>query len=260
MRRGKFKHYLAFALLLAVLCAGTALAKEGDYILKERKVYRVNNGRETLLEDEEVQWAGTDGTDEGLWAWILVDPELSEEMKGSEGGIYFFRGEEAEPAGFLPMEGAGISVVEISPSGEKLLVSRGAEAKRYVDLYIINTANRSFEKNVSFVSAGRFFWVDPHRFVFNSVDESKGPRMKDWKYRGNEAWWCSVALYDTLEESLSIFGEATATETRNFTVTVLDDETETLEIWEHFVKEKPDWEDERKVEDRDFRIPIPAAG
>jgi len=244
-------------LLIFLLTAGSAFASEGDYILKDSQVYRVDGGKETLLEDEETMWTGTD---KGLWAWILVDPELSEEMKGSEPGIYFFRGEEAKPAGFLPMKGAGSSVVEFSASGEKMLISQGEELKQNLSFYLINADKKTFVKKASFVSAGRFGWIDPHRFVFNFVDEDKGHRMKDWEYRGNEAWWCSVALYDTLEETISIFEEAVATSTRNFTVTVFDEEGGTLEIWEHFVENEKDWEDESKVQDRDFKIEIPAAG
>ena len=241
---------------LVVLCAGAALAAEGDYILKDRQVYRVDGGKETLLEDEEAQWAGTDA---GVWAMILVDPELSEEMKGSEAGIYFFRGEEAKPAGFLPMKNAGTCALEFSPSGEKVLISCGTDTKRDLGFYLIEDGCR-FVKKASFSSLGRFFWIDPHRFVFGNVDESKGPRMKEWTFRGNEGWWCSVAMYDTLESELTVFEEATATSTRNFVVTGCDDESGTLEIWEHFVKDEKDWEDEGKIEERDFRIPIPAAG
>lgn len=247
-----------FAVLLAfALTAGAAFASEGDYILKDRQVYRVDGGKETLLEDEEVMWIGTDN---GLWALILVDPELSEKMKGSEPGIYFFRGEEAKPAGFLPMKGAGSCAVEISPSGEKMLISQGGEAKRDLFFYLIDANKKTFVKKSSFVSAGRFFWIDPHRFVFNLVNEDKGHRMKDWEYRDNEAFWCSVALHDTIEETMNIFEEATATSTRNFTVTECDDDSGTLEIWEHFVENEKDWEDETKIQDRDFKIEIPAAG
>lgn len=249
-----------FVLAALTVCAGTAFAAEGDYIIRGRQVYRVDSGKETLLEDEEVQSAGTDGTDDGLWAWILVDPELSEEMKGSEPGIYFFRGAEAKPAGFLPMKGAGTCALEISPSGEKLLISRGGEAKRELGYYLVDAENKTFTQKRLFDSAGRFFWIDPHRFVFGSVDESNGTRMKDWEYRGNEAWWCSVAMYDTVEETASVFEKAAATETRNFVVTGIDEESGTMEIWEHFVKDAKDWADESKVENRDFRIEIPAAG
>ncbi|MBQ9527546.1 MAG: hypothetical protein IJR68_08040 [Fretibacterium sp.] len=252
----KFVNLFVFVALV-VLCTGVAFAAEGDYILKDRQVYRVDGGKETLLEDEEAQWAGTDA---GIWAMILVDPELSEEMKGSEAGIYFFRGEEAKPAGFLPMKNAGSCALEFSPSGEKVLISCGGEAKRQLGYYVIDAEKKTFTQKTVFDSAGRFFWLDPHRFVFGSVDEEKGNRMKDWQYRGNEAWWCSVAMYDTLEESATVFGEAAATETRNFVVTGIDEESGTMEIWEHFVKDAKDWEDEAKIEERDFRIPIPAAG
>ena len=250
--------WLGAVLLTAILCRETARAAEGDYILKDRQVYRVDGGKETLLEDEEAQWAGTDGTDDGLWAWVLVDPDMTEEMQGSEGGIYFFRGADAKPAGFLPMKDSGSCVVELSPSGEKMLISRGGEAKRELGFYLVDTANKRFVKKAAFTSAGRFFWIDPHRFVFSSVDERKGPRIKNWEYRGNEGWRCSVVLYDTIEGTRTVLKQAT--DTKNYIVTVCDEENGTLKIWEHFVKNVKDWNDEKKVKDRAFSIPIPAAG
>ncbi len=250
------KTILGTVLLLAVLfCVGAAWGAVGDYILKGNQVYRVDGGKETLLEDEEPVWKGTDA---GLLAWVLVDPEQTEEMKGSEGGIYFFQGEERKPAGFLPLKNAGTCALEPSPTGEKMLISRGSESKRQLELYDADLKNNRFVRKAEFVSAGRFFWVDPLRFVFNSVDERKGPRVKNWQYRGNEGWRCSVVLYDTVEKSLTVLKQAT--DTRNYTVTECDGESGELEIWEHFVKKVKDWNDDTKVQSRDFRIPVPAAG
>ena len=58
-----------------VVSAGAAFAAEERYVLKSGKVYRVNAGQETLLEDTE---PGRSNTDKGLYSWILVDPDLSE--------------------------------------------------------------------------------------------------------------------------------------------------------------------------------------
>ena len=71
------------SLLAALFCGGAAWGAVEDYILKGDQVYRIDGD---MLDDEEPVWKGTAA---GLLVWALVDPELTEEMKGSDGGIYF---------------------------------------------------------------------------------------------------------------------------------------------------------------------------
>ena len=236
-----------FVLLLAfTLLTGVAFAAEGDYILKDRQVYRVEKGKETLLEDDEPQFFNTDA---GMWAWILVDPELSEGMKGSKPGIYFFLN--GKPVTFLPMEQAGACMMEFSPSGEKLLISRGTEVWQDLMLYFIEDGK--FVSKKSFISAGHSFWIDPHRFLFTSVDKNKGPRTKD-----GDDWWNSPALYDTVFEELTVLKEAT--ETKNYFITGYDHDTGVIDLNEASVKDTKDWGDPDKIKYKEITVETPAAG
>ena len=97
----KVKLKVTAALLVLILAVGCAWAAEGDYLVKGDQVYRAEGGSQKLLADMEPQ--GRFSTDAGIWSWLLVDPELSDGMKGSESGVYFFRGEDDASAGFLPM-------------------------------------------------------------------------------------------------------------------------------------------------------------
>ena len=129
--------FLCAGLLASLFCADTTFAREGDYILRDGKAYRVQQGTSVLLEDCEPQTANTD---KGLWSWILVDPGQTEAMKGSEGGIYFFLGEGKTMAGFLPIkEEASSCRLYFSPSGEKLLVNWGMEYIQHLSLYFIDS-------------------------------------------------------------------------------------------------------------------------
>ena len=102
---GEIMMKVLFTTLLAcALCTGVAWAAEGDYVIKDGNVYRMDGGKEKRMEED----VHSTLTEKGAYSWILVDPKLSEEMKGSEAGIYLLKGQENTPAGFIPMEDAGI--------------------------------------------------------------------------------------------------------------------------------------------------------
>ncbi|MBO4369346.1 MAG: hypothetical protein J5803_04530 [Desulfovibrio sp.] len=237
------------ALLLCIVSACGAWAAEGDYLLKDGKVYRVDSGKEVLVPNGDFQ---TINTDKELWSWVLVDPELAEGMKGSESGIYFFKGMETKPAGFLPMKNVRTCQLEFSPSGEKLVVGCGDEAKQTLGLYFLEEGGTPFVKKAEYVAAGHVWWVDPHRFILTVRDESKGPRSN------NDDWWCSAALYDSVENELIILKEAT--ETKNYFVNGYDADAGTLDVVEGSVADKKDWNDKKKIKFKEITLPIPAAG
>ncbi len=236
--------------LMMLFGASVVWAAESEYIVRGDKVYRVQDGKERLLEDEVVFRAETDA---GKWAWVLVDPELSEGVKGSESGVYFFRGEEDAPASFLPMKNAGECMMEFSPSGEKLLICCGDEARQDLGYYVLDDAGKGWVRKASFVSAGHAFWVDQHRFVFTAIDTEKGPRTK-----AGDDWWCSPSLYDTLEKELTVIIKATST--KNYFIGGCDDEGGSLDINESSVKNPKDWGNENKIKYKELTVPIPAAG
>lgn len=239
-----------FELLVGVLLLSAvgAFAAEESYILKEGKVYRVEAGKETLLEGVHPMRSNTD---KGLYSWIWVDPALSEKMRDSKVGIYFFLGEDEKPAGFMPLEAAAFSHLQFSPSGEKFLLSWGAYAVQELSLYTFD----GFVKKKSFTVVGPWTWIDFHRFVFTQDDTSKGSRGKAVELQEG---WLSVALYDSALEELTVLREAT--ETQDFILSGVEHEEGVLKVQERSVKDKKDWDDEEKVEGKVTTIPIPAAG
>ena len=143
-------------------------------------------------------------------------------------------------------------MLEFSPSGEKLLVSRGVEVNQDLWLYFIEDGKK-FVKKASFNSMGHSFWIDPHRFLFNSIDLKKGTRTKD-----GDDWRCSSALYDSAVEELIILKEAT--ETKDYIITGCDHDEGTIDITEGSVKNKNDWSDPDKIQYNEITIPFPTAG
>ncbi len=243
----KFVFLCAAALLIGSASARGAV---GDYLLRGDQVIRTEGGRQTPIEDTAADSANTDA---GLWSWLLVDPELSEGMKGSESGIYFFRGEENAPAFFLPMENAAACMLEFSPSGEKLLICRGEEVRQDLGYYVLDEAGTGFVKKGAFVSSGHAFWVDPHRFLFTSIDADQGPRSK-----AGDDWWCSAAMYDTVENELIFIKKASPI--KDYIITGCDHEGGMLDITERSVKIPGDWGNESMIEYKELNVPIPAAG
>ncbi len=248
MRSTRFRSLLLCVCALALL-AGQAWAAQESYRLKDGKVYRVAaGGKKKLLEEEEPK---RNATEKGLYSWILVDPELSEGMKGSKSGIYFFFGEDEKPAGFLPFEGAAYCNLAFAPNGDMFLVNFGADAVQDIILYAFD----GLEKKAAFRGLGNNAWLDPVRFVFTRDDADKGSRGKGFD---QQEGWLSVMVYDTVIKKLIPVREAT--ETQDYLLTGVDHDTGKLEILERSVKDTKDWNAPDRIEEKELSIPIPAAG
>lgn len=244
---------LMFA-LAAALCPGSrparadagAFGAAGDgYALKDGKVYRTTDGKETPLEEAVAHRAGTD---KGPVAWVLVDPE-DEGMAGSTSGIQFFQGEDDKPAGFLPLDKAGECDLEFSQSGEKFIAHCTGGDVPELALYLVE----GFARQVVYPVMGPAAWIDPHRFAFTRDDRSRGPRGRN----GGEGR-LSVAVHDSAVDLLTVVREAT--DTHDFQLIGIDHDKGVLRIMDSFVKDPADWDNEDKVESEETSAPIPAAG
>lgn len=245
--RGDIRVFL-LASIMSVLLALPALAAQESYVLKEGSAFRVNaDGKEIKLEEDQ---PGYWSTDSGMYSWIIVDPELSDAMKGSKSGIYFFN-ETEEPLGFLPFEGAAYCSVSLSPDGEMITISFGTDASQELILFTMD----GFEKKKSFQIIGEICWLDPYRFVFTMDDADKGSRGEAMD---QQEGWLSVMMYDAAMEEL--FNIVDATETEDYMLVGVNFEGEEIEVLKRSVKEANDWKDGQKIEDTTISIPIPAAG
>ena len=246
----KLKSTCLIMVTLAVLLSLTisAFAAQDSYILEDGKIFRVqSSGKRIAMEEEQ---PGYWNTDKGTYAWILVDPELSDEMKGSKSGIYFF--DEGEKSlGFLPMDGAAYSYVTFSQDGELLAIGNGTTVSQVLTIYEFN----GFKKKASLRALGEFCWIDPCRLLFTVDDLTKGPRSELLERHES---WLSVAIYDTVMEEMFLVKEAT--ETQDYILIGVDHEGGTVEILENSVKSVEDWNDADKIEETPISVPIPAAG
>ncbi len=233
---------------LVFLMGSAAFADEETYFLRDQRVYRVYpDGTEDFLEEETPGfWA----TENGIYSWIVVDPEFSDAMQGSESGIYFFD-EQENPRGFLSLKGAAYCNVIFSPDGERFILSCGTDASQNFILYTLE----DMEQKASFRGIGSPVWVDLARFAFTQDDAAKGSRGEALD---QQEGWLSVMFYDVFMEEL--FPLAEATETRDYMLIGVETEDETLRILERFVEDPENWEHPETIEDREMVVPIPAAG
>lgn len=247
MKKGLYcLSFCLFAMILLV--ASAALAGQETYILEDGMAYRVDaDGNKTLLEEE---LPGQHATEKGIYSWILVDPELSDAMKGSKSGFYFFD-EFETPLGFLPFEGAAYCDISFSPDGERFIVNFGTDVSQEIILYTFE----ALEKKASFKAIGPGVWIDFARIALTLDDAEKGKRGKALD---QQEGWLSVALYDSLMEEL--FPVAEATETVDYMLIGINFESETLEILERSVEDVQDWNEEEKIQDTEISVPFPAAG
>ncbi len=246
------KRHLAAAAAACVLTlglAGAACAGDNAYILKDGKTYRAGN--DTPLDDME---PGSVNTKAGLWSWIKVDPEKSPAMNGTQQGVYFFRGDDAKPAGLIPIEEEVDSCrIYFCPSGERLLLSWGMEYAQHLSLYEVDPA-KGYVKKISFEVQGPPIWIDPYRFAFTYVDPKKGLRAEG-KF---DCFWSSAAVYDSAVDLLTVLKQADAL--NNYILNGYFEDSDTFEVWRSTVKDEKDWADDDKIDEKELSVPVPAAG
>ncbi|MCR4665758.1 MAG: hypothetical protein K5657_00490 [Desulfovibrio sp.] len=236
---------LGILLLVGMLFVEPACAAPGTILIKDGNAFRIEDGRETALKDCPVQKVGTEA---GLWSWILVGQNQFDGLGEKEEGIYFFRGKDAAPAGFLPVtEEVESCRLTFSPSGEYFLLSWGMEYVQHLNVYAVGK-NKDFVKKTEIPVQGPSFWIDARTFAVTSVDMKKGMRVSG-KF---DLWWSSIALHDVITGKTNVL--RAATETRNYCITGIETKDGSLEVMESVVKGAKDWADDEKVSDTQVRL------
>ena len=235
---------LACALSLATMpaCAG-----DDDYYMKDGRVCRSDTGKE--VPKHAIHSARTK---HGTFLWIAALPEMSDEMQGTERGIYIFQKESEDLVGFLPLKAGMPSQVAFSASGEKLFTICDTDEGRELRYYEFDKAGLS--RKLTFQTIGHAVWIDRHRFAFTRNDMAKGPRTDTDKRSG----WLSAVMYDSADEFIVPIKEAA--ETEDFLFYSYDEKKFTLRILRRYVQDKSDWGKSGKVKETMLSESVPAAG
>ena len=221
-----------------------------SYVVVDGLLYTVDaNGQKKQFEGAEVVEEETAG---GKIYWLAGDPEadgMNEGLyKGWKSGIYFFGGD-GKFISLLEKKHADRSYVQFSPDGKQFILSSGTYVDREYLLYEFD--GLKLQRAFGGISG---VWIGPFRFAYTLIDESKNARHKDADFPG----WLTVVVYDSAVDLLTTVLEAT--ETEDFMMDRLNDETDELVVTKFSVKDKKDWGDEEKINVESIRVPIPAAG
>ena len=194
--------------------------------------------------------------------WAAVGHEAMVGYPGNEKpvseedvGIFFF-GSNLAAIAFLPHENAGACQdVIFSPdgAGEKfvLVTGSGIRADMTFEVY-----SEGVEMLAEFDGVrGQLAWIDPVRFVFTRIDDI---REAGAVFNLSYSLRFSVVMYDTAARETTVLKEAT--DTQNFWFPEVIENGSALTVTEDSVKSEQDWDDEEKIERREIRVEIPAAG
>ena len=249
----KFSWKIGFFAVLVSFCfaAFVAAAEEEKYVLEKETVYRVkSDGKRQKIEDASIMAFGSEGGAKGGIFWFAVDPEANESMEGSKGGIYFFDDKD-KFLWFLPYDDAAqVSNILFSPDGKQMVLNAGTWIIRD---YVLHNFKETKEK-ASFTGTSEPTWLDANRFAFTMVESDVEPRPSESDFDG----WTSVVVYDTVAKE--IVPVMKATETKNYELTEVDWDKDELHITETSVKNKADWADTEKRENKELTVPFPPAG
>jgi hypothetical protein len=260
MRKLFFGGILVFALAFLSTVASAA----EPFVVKDGQWFRQSEGELT----EAPTPNGGEPTDAGWIHWLFVDPDVSDEAKGAERGMYFYV-EETEKYSFLPIDaGVNIDGVFLSPNGERfILQSPSKEFEDYeigyrtLEMYAFTDKKPVFRTEKA---ADAPFWIDAARFVYTRFEPgtSRG-RSDDYP---NE--WMSASMFDTISGEETVLKKAT--KTSNFSVGVMENvegewlmlviDDDGIRLTETYVDSPKDWADPDKEKTRELTVPVPSAG
>jgi hypothetical protein len=244
---------LCAALVLFVLpFAGAAFAD--SYAVKDGQLTRIgSDGSEKPGESEAHEIEGLNpGAAVRFWALIGED-EKPADGKGT--GVRFF-GADGRALAFLPLE----SVYEFqnaifSPDGGRLIAAIGSGVRNDVEFIVRDFP--SMKERVSFGGLKwQIEWLDARRLVFTRI----GDDIREGGFSPGLGYGLalSAVVYDAVSGETIVLKEATAT--RNYMFSLVNTETNVIQLTEQFVESERDWGDEEKIGEREITVPIPDGG
>ena len=231
---------------LAICCAAVSRVSAGSgYTLKKGIVYLDGEKQQCELK------AVAPGIADNIRYWGVFENE-------GEALVCFFPSNGACLT-YLSIESAhACQDIFFSPDGKRFLLMEGSGIRPDVTYVLYEVAEVVTEKKAE-ISGIRenVQWIDPMRFVMTRIDDIReGWRVFNLAYGVR----LSVVLHDAAAAETIVLKGSTGTQNYWFSKVVKDGKAVT--VTEEFVKSEKDWgdEDEKKIERREIRVAIPAAG
>lgn len=144
--------------------------------------------------------------------------------------------------------------VTFSPDGKYFVLGRGGDVRPDVSYELYGEAPEALLEFTALRM--ELVWLDPHRLVYNQI----GDDIRDNGTFLNLSYGVrlSVVLYEVPLNKTVVLKEAT--DTQNFWLGEVVEDGAAVTVDEESVKTPADWDDENKIEHRQIRVEIPAAG
>jgi hypothetical protein len=242
-------------LVLTAACAGAVSSAAAFDIsvfsLKDGRVYKGDKEIELPREVEEAP-AEAGGPIRFLAA---LGSDIDDAVAEEETGVYFFTAD-GVCLTFVPLESAyEYQGIFFSPdgAGEKFVLQTGSGMRPDMFFAVYGEGTEKIAELAGM--RGGCAWIDPVRFVFTRIDDTR--ETEDGVYIPF-ALRLSVVMFDTAMKEEFVLKEATATQ--NFWLGEVIEDGSAVTVLEDSVKSEKDWGDEDKIERREIRVEIPAAG
>ncbi len=251
------KEVKRFARIAAVMEDSLRLAGDEEYEHEgegiRTEAYTIKDG-ELLLGGEPLECEINDVPDwlyNGIAHWVVIGPEMSEQVTEEETGIWFFN-EDGDFMSFIPLDSEyEFPQIYWSPAQDRLaLIRGGTRPDLFLEIY-----GEGMEKTAKFgcLSESAEWLEDGMRLVYTRIDAIR----ENGTYPGRSyGFKFSVVLYDSALEEEIILKEAG--DKANYVLSGVDGDE--IVITESYVKSPKDWKDMEMVREREIRVPVPAAG
>jgi hypothetical protein len=249
-RRNESVKKIIYAIAVLMVLSSSAFAAPEPFIVKDREWFRSSEGKTANAPTPN----GGQETEAGWVYWLYADPDVSDEAKGAERGMYFYA-EKSKKYSFMPFGGVGVSVngVHFCPDGKMFVVESTSEnIPNDIALELFDFAdNTSLFKTPK--AAGTPWWAGSGCFVFSRFEPGTN-RGRPADYH-NE--WMSLAMYDMVSGKETVLKEAT--EKSDFILMGVSEDGAAA-AWEEYVDSPKDWADPDKAKNREIIVPLPPAG
>jgi hypothetical protein len=247
----KFSFGIIFCAALLLFCFAAYSADTGAFSLKGGRVHK--GGAELDCEVNEVP-RGTEGP---VRYWSAFGESAGGSVTEDETGVRFFS-QDGACLMFVPLESEyECQNVSFSPGGggKNFVIESGSQMRPDITYKVYGG---DAEQTAEFDGIrGEFAWIDQVRFVMTRIDDTRdGDDGVFIRHRGGLR--VSVVMYDTAAGEAVVLKEAT--DTRNFWFVEVIGDGNAVTVTEGSVKSEKDWADEEKIETREIRVEIPAAG
>jgi hypothetical protein len=237
------------ALAFTAPAAGEAAIDRQAFTLKDGRVHKGEVALDSQVNEVPPEIGGA------VRYWSVVGPSASDAVQENAIAVWFFSSEGLSLR-HMPLEGEyELQDVYFSPGGERFVLEKGSPMRPDISYEVYGETPEKIGEIAGI--RGGLTWIDPVRFVMTRIDDARAFEEEP-AYGPAYGWRVSIVMFDASAKKTIVLKEST--DTQNFWFMGIIEDGKALSGREDRVKSEGDWGDDEKIESRDIRINIPAAG